>query len=237
MIPLNILENVLNKAKQSNCGRVECVELIRNVLNKWREYSHIKESKEIETDEQDKELIGTFEESLNFLNMNIEKVIKIIKEEKKFLEIFPILENEKGAEFLFESLLIERNKDFCGKMVDVLTQMKEIDSEEPILWFEDSLTNLSYHIEKIASTIRGRNANYFWEVVEKMRCNDYKEKLYRKRIKEVCGIKTTRECMEFIPPEEDKYFLAYPFSNRKVAKKLSSLLKNGGGKDLIMKIG
>jgi len=214
------IESLINSVNENNWREPEDnTNLIKKMLNYKYRYKQIKEMAEDEIDEQDERFIEIYNKGIEFLQNNIDNLIHFINEENKYYDIFPIVQAEKSVGFLFNKFLSEENQRVVEKIKDVLTTSIEKD-ENYGLWFEPFIPGQMPLLKEISQKIVGRNSKYFWEVIERISNENAENKidLYKKRKKNICGIKNKNmeECTEFIPPEKNEYFIAYPFSNKRI---------------------
>jgi hypothetical protein len=212
------IEILISKVEENNWSKSGDNEnLLKKMLNNLRNYVNIKEKREDEIDENDKRFSESYEKGIEFLRNNIDNLTNFIKDENKHYEIFRIIRAEESVEFLFRKLLSEKDERCVNKIRDVLAAPIEKDGNY-MLWFERFIPGLTPFLEKMSHKIVGRNSKYFWEVVENISNEniEIKTTLYKNRRKMLCGIKSIQECTEFILPERNEYFIAYPFSNKKI---------------------
>ena len=212
------IENLISKVEENNWSRNEDDEnLLKKMLNDWRNYVNIKEKQEDEIDENDRRLKKIYEKGINFLNYNVDSLIEFIDDTDKYYEIFSKIQAEKSVKFLFKKFLSKKNESIVEKIRNVLITSIEEDGNS-ILWFEPFIPGLTPFLEEMSRKIVGRNSKYFWDVIERISNGniEIKTNLYKNRRKMLCGIKSDSECTEFIPPEKNEYFIAYPFSNKKI---------------------
>ena len=226
------IENLINKVKGNDWGENETIiSLIKKMLNFNKCYWYTKSKpndgiyeKDEENNEsikksyeEDRRLIEIYDKGIEFLKDNINNLIRFVGTINKYYEIFPLIRDERSVVFLFEKLLSEENRSAVEKIKDVLITPIEED-ENYILWFEPFIPGLTPFIEEMSHKISGRNSNYFWNVIEEISNEniEIKTNLYKNRRKILCGIKSAGECIEFIPPEKNEYFIAYPFSDKKI---------------------